>query len=252
MIDNKMKLATLLLVLSAGFVANRQKANAIIKKVVTSTVGAVSRATSSVSGTSSNSVRNTVRLNKLRNNETGELVSYSAYFAKKKDLNRQSELMGKAAKMLSENEKTGIFKTSTGNNVKLKIYIGHTEEGEKYEYIKADGGNEIPVTTHNGTNYIPTIQGDELLELIETHPGYVTKAIDQVGKPKYIVIIKDENNNVAYELSKGVFRDFVKDEENKVYLGHVVNLGDLENPLRKKAEEVLIRVSSYTSSIDLV
>ena len=250
MLKKRIKASLVFLTLFGIIYSHKYKANAMMKKVVTNILGGVAGASRMASNTSG---AGRINKNRLRNQvSTGKVTSYSSYVALRNKIKDREKLINQTLLNLNIEEKEGIFKTPTGEEVKLKIHTGETEDGLKHEKIINNIGNEKHVSTYNGENYFLSLQADNLLKIMDNGEISVVKAFDKLGKGKYITTITgNDGEEIAYEYSIGILRDINRGENGELYLGGKVEFEQLTGDFKNKVTELVKNISTYSSEFKL-
>lgn len=224
--NSKFKKVLALSVFSSVFFISGTRANAVMRKTITSTVGAAS---SSQLRTGDRRVYvNGERIRRIRN-QTNSLVGEKKFDSSKLE--------------------QGRFKNSKGEQVIFPVHSKISDEGLTLKYVKSKDEEEIIVTYIGNGFYSKTLSVEEVRKLDGEDPGYFQSGVDSLGRERLIVLFDGNYNDIAFQVNTGVWRHVNRDDEKNIYLGHQVDFSTISIDVKNLIFRDLNKILSYAAPI---
>lgn len=216
-------------------------ASAVIRKAVTSAVGAAS----------SSGVRKT--------SIGSSLGTWSSYKGKMHKIKSQGDSLSEQNRLSTSKPIEGKFTNPSGKQFFVNVYTKTSDEGLEVNYVKSVDGEEMVVTSIGGGRYIRSLATVEEIELLDKKKsGLLKTGIDTLGRYN-LVVVSDGNSGgeVAYQINNGTWRSVYRDntgsgkksgENGNIYLEQQVDINKFSDHIKNKLFEYIEEIISSSST----
>lgn len=232
--NSKIRKMLALSAFSSAFFIGGTSASAVIRKTVSSAVGAASR--SGVRKTAMGSV----------------LSTWSSHKGKMHKIKSDGASLREQSKSILEKVQPiqGKFTNPSGDEILVNVYTKTSDEGLKVNYVKTTDEDQV-VVTHVGDGVYARSLSLEELRLFDTkNHGFLNIGVDTLGREHIIVVADgDSGGEVAFQFNNGTWRNVHRDKERKIYLGHQVDIDTFSDDLKNTLFGDIKRIIESSSTV---
>lgn len=232
--SSKVKKILALSVCSGAFFVCGTSASAVIRKTVSSAVGAASR--SGVRKTAMGSV----------------LSTWSSHKGKMHKIKSDGASLREQSKSILEKVQPiqGKFTNPSGDEILVNVYTKTSDEGLKVNYVKTTDEDQVVVTHVGDGVYVRSLSLEELRLFDTKNHGLLNLGVDTLGR-EHIIVVADGNSGgeVAFQFNNGTWRNVHRDKERKIYLGHQVDIDTFSDDLKNTLFGDIKRIIESSSTV---